>query len=113
MHKLFFLFLLLVSSLFTYGQKVQSFNESWEFAKDIDSVFIAQLLGKKSDVKWEQVSLPHTASAWAAARAARAFDSTNCLTSIVTPTAQDRGAARVPRAAPSVGGYGGHFWAPI
>src|SRR6266404_1177205 len=29
--------------------------------------------------------VPHTASAWAAARAARAFDSTSCLTSIPAP----------------------------
>jgi hypothetical protein len=30
--------------------------------------------------------VPATASAWAAARAARAFDSTSCLTSIQSPS---------------------------
>ncbi len=48
--------------LFIYGQTIQSFNDSWEFVKDIDSVFINQLLGKKNEIKWEKISLPHTAN---------------------------------------------------
>ncbi len=56
-----FLFLLTFSfPLFIYGQSVQSFNDSWEFVKGIDTVFSAKLLENKSDITWEKISLPHT-----------------------------------------------------
>jgi beta-galactosidase len=54
--------LILLFPVFAYGQNVKSFNDSWEFVKEVDSVFIAHLLGKQSDVKWERVTLPHTAN---------------------------------------------------
>src|SRR5215831_7037501 len=62
MRKQFLLTLILFFSFYTYGQKVQSFNDSWEFVKGIDSVFTDQLLIKNSDTKWQNISLPHTAN---------------------------------------------------
>jgi len=58
-----FLFLLIFSfpSLLR-GQTIQSFNDSWEFVKRIDTVFTNQLLERNSNVKWERISLPHTAN---------------------------------------------------
>jgi len=61
MFKKVLLFLICTWPFCVDAQK-QSFNDSWEFVKEIDSVFISQLLGKKSEVKWEKVSLPHTAN---------------------------------------------------
>src|SRR5437764_12021514 len=47
----------------------------------------AALFSSSACAMWASASsftrVPHTASAWAAARAARAFDSTSCLTSMV------------------------------
>lgn len=59
-----FLFILaFVSVLFNvYSQKKQSFNNTWEFVKDIDTVFSNNLLTKNSQVKWEKILLPHTAN---------------------------------------------------
>jgi len=62
MRKQFLLATILFFSFYTYGQKIQSFNDSWEFVKEIDSVFIDQLLGNKIDVHWKKISLPHTAN---------------------------------------------------
>jgi len=62
MLKQFLLPWVFVVPLFCSGQRVQSFNDSWEFVKGLDSVFTAQLSDKKSDVQWEEVSLPHTAN---------------------------------------------------
>ncbi|HYO23105.1 MAG TPA: glycoside hydrolase family 2 TIM barrel-domain containing protein, partial [Flavisolibacter sp.] len=45
-----------------HAQQRQLFNNGWEFVKDIDSVFSDKLLKKKAAVKWDKVSLPHTAS---------------------------------------------------
>jgi beta-galactosidase len=44
------------------AQQKQSFNSNWEFVKGIDTVFSDKLLTKNSDVKWEKISLPHTAN---------------------------------------------------
>ena len=57
-----FLVLILFLPFFTYGQKMQFFNDSWEFVKEIDSVFTDRLLMRQSDIKWDKVSLPHTAN---------------------------------------------------
>ena len=62
MLKQFLFLLILLFPPFTYGQKIQSFNDSWEFVKGIDSVFKAQLLEKENNIKWEKISLPHTAN---------------------------------------------------
>lgn len=52
-----------VSVLFTvYAQQKQPFNSGWEFSKDRDTVFANNLLAKNSGIKWEKISLPHTAS---------------------------------------------------
>ncbi|WP_439882556.1 glycoside hydrolase family 2 protein [Pontibacter sp. MBLB2868] len=42
---------------------VRSFNDGWEFARDIDTTIAVERLSAKNEreVKWEQVSLPHTA----------------------------------------------------
>ncbi|HEV8513099.1 MAG TPA: glycoside hydrolase family 2 TIM barrel-domain containing protein [Cyclobacteriaceae bacterium] len=45
-----------------HGQRIQSFNDSWEFVKGIDTVFTTQLLEKNGNTKWEKISLPHTAN---------------------------------------------------
>ncbi len=62
MLKQFLLLWVFVVPFFCSGQRVQSFNDSWEFVKGLDSVFTARLSDKKSDVQWEEVSLPHTAN---------------------------------------------------
>jgi beta-galactosidase len=54
--------LILFVPVFSFGQGVQSFNEGWEFVKEIDSVFVGQLIGKSIEVQWENISLPHTAN---------------------------------------------------
>ncbi|MEI9945349.1 MAG: glycoside hydrolase family 2 TIM barrel-domain containing protein [Chitinophagaceae bacterium] len=62
MLKRFFIIQAFVSVFITgYAQK-QSFNQSWEFVKDIDTVFSQNLLAKNNIIKWERISLPHTAS---------------------------------------------------
>ncbi len=44
------------------GQQKQLFNSNWEFVKNIDTVFSNDMLIKNSQVKWEKISLPHTAN---------------------------------------------------
>jgi beta-galactosidase len=39
-----------------------SFNQEWEFVKGIDSTYHENLVSRKSDAKWERISLPHTAN---------------------------------------------------
>jgi hypothetical protein len=53
MRKQFLLALILFFSFCTYAQKIQSFNNSWEFVKDVDSVFTDQLLAKGGSLKWD------------------------------------------------------------
>lgn len=45
-----------------YAQSKQSFNSDWEFVKGTDSVYSSRLLEKTKDIKWEKISLPHTAN---------------------------------------------------
>ena len=44
------------------AQQKRMFNYDWEFVKDIDTVFSNSLTAKNSGIKWEKISLPHTAS---------------------------------------------------
>jgi beta-galactosidase len=44
------------------AQQKQLFNNNWEFIKGIDTVFSDKLLVKNSQLKWEKISLPHTAN---------------------------------------------------
>jgi beta-galactosidase len=41
---------------------ITSFNADWQFVRDIDTVNAAQTLsaGQKDNIKWENISLPHT-----------------------------------------------------
>ncbi|MEO6329709.1 MAG: glycoside hydrolase family 2 TIM barrel-domain containing protein [Ginsengibacter sp.] len=52
------------TSLIFYMQAQQKklFNYDWEFVKDIDTVFSNDLVVKNSRLKWEKISLPHTAN---------------------------------------------------
>ena len=58
------LFILILTLLLfnAYTQQKQLFNSNWEFVKGIDTVFSDDLLIKSSQVKWEKISLPHTAN---------------------------------------------------
>ena len=58
------LFILTLAPLWlnAYAQQKQLFNNNWEFVKGIDTVFSNDLLVKNSQVKWEKISLPHTAN---------------------------------------------------
>src|SRR5262245_61189880 len=62
MRRQFLLALFVLFPMVMCAQKVQKFNDAWQFVKDVDSVFVGQLLGKKAEVTWEDVSLPHTAN---------------------------------------------------
>jgi beta-galactosidase len=63
MLKRFLFILALVFLMFNvYSQQKQSFNNAWEFVKDIDTVFSNNLLVKNNGIKWEKISLPHTAN---------------------------------------------------
>ena len=44
------------------AQHTESFNSDWEFVKGTDTVFSDRLLLKDSTIKWEKISLPHTAN---------------------------------------------------
>ncbi len=44
------------------AQQKKLFNYDWEFVKDLDTVFSQRLLSKDSQVKWQNISLPHTAN---------------------------------------------------
>lgn len=63
MLKRFFLFsfTILLTALVN-AQRKQLFNSNWEFVKNIDTVFSGDLLIKNNNVKWEKISLPHTAN---------------------------------------------------
>ncbi len=57
--------LLLICIEFTIciqAQQKKLFNYDWEFVKDLDTVFSQRLLSKDSQVKWQNISLPHTAN---------------------------------------------------
>ena len=62
MKKLFLVLVSVVLVINSYTQYKQSFNSTWQFAKEMDSVFPEKLLSIDSDVSWERVSLPHTAN---------------------------------------------------
>jgi beta-galactosidase len=62
MRKLFFLILIFLFPFFAYSQRVQSFNDSWEFIKGIDSANTVKLASGSNEEKWEKISLPHTAN---------------------------------------------------
>lgn len=63
MLKRFFLFsfTILLTALANAQQK-PLFNSNREFVKNIDTVFSGDLLIKNNNVKWEKISLPHTAN---------------------------------------------------
>ncbi|MEO6452950.1 MAG: glycoside hydrolase family 2 TIM barrel-domain containing protein, partial [Ginsengibacter sp.] len=44
------------------AQHKNLFNHNWQFVKGIDTVYSDDLLLKNSEVKWEKISLPHTAN---------------------------------------------------
>src|SRR5882724_4965142 len=54
--------LIIIFPAFCLSQKVESFNDSWEFVKDVDSVLISKLPERDDGVRWEQVTLPHTSN---------------------------------------------------
>jgi beta-galactosidase len=58
------LFILILTPLLlnAYTQQKQLFNNDWEFVKGIDTAFSNDLLLKNGQVKWEKISLPHTAN---------------------------------------------------
>jgi beta-galactosidase len=45
-----------------HAQQKKLFNNDWEFVKGIDTVFSPSLAEKNSRVKWESISLPHSAN---------------------------------------------------
>src|SRR5580658_11160622 len=59
-------FLLILSfgsfSTNNHAQQKQLFNSEWQFVKGGDTVFSKDLLIKNSNIKWEKISLPHTAN---------------------------------------------------
>lgn len=60
-NRLLFIVAVMLSVCATAQQKKQ-FNYDWEFIKDTDSTFSADMLVKKGRFKWEKISLPHTAN---------------------------------------------------
>ena len=46
----------------TAAQQKKNFNSNWEFFKDKDTSFSINLSLKKSTIKWDKISLPHTAN---------------------------------------------------
>lgn len=44
-----------------FAQK-KSFNSDWEFVKNTDTSYSEDMLSKNGRIKWEKISLPHTAS---------------------------------------------------
>jgi beta-galactosidase len=54
--------LLLLALNVGHAQQKRSFNQGWEFVKDIDTVFSGKLLLKNTQIPWQTVSLPHTAN---------------------------------------------------
>ena len=48
--------------LSTAAQQKKNFNNNWEFFKDKDTSFSIDLSLKKSTIKWDKISLPHTAN---------------------------------------------------
>lgn len=57
-------FIAVFSFLFiqTDAQQKVLFNSNWEFVKGIDTGFSGNLLNKNGLIKWEKISLPHTAN---------------------------------------------------
>lgn len=45
-----------------FAQQKKTFNNNWDFFKDKDTVFLNNLLLENGEVKWQKVSLPHTAN---------------------------------------------------
>ncbi len=59
------LFLLVVIGLFAVKNsfaQMKLFNDGWEFSKDVDTVVTSGFFVKNSSLKWNTVSLPHTAN---------------------------------------------------
>lgn len=60
-------FLLVLSSCsvkqeeYTSINRIENFNNNWEFVKDIDSKIDSSFFSKSSALMWEDVSIPHTA----------------------------------------------------
>jgi beta-galactosidase len=48
--------------ILTRAQQKELFNKGWEFVKDADTVFSPSLLAKNGNIKWQDISLPHTAN---------------------------------------------------
>ena len=46
----------------TAAQQKKNFNKNWEFFKDKDTVFSLYLTFRNSPIKWDKISLPHTAN---------------------------------------------------
>lgn len=44
------------------AQQKKNFNKNWEFFKDKDTVFSFYLTLRNSPIKWDKISLPHTAN---------------------------------------------------
>ena len=57
--------LILICSVFViaiHAQQKKLFNNGWEFVKGIDTVFSKDLSLRNNPLKWQKISLPHTAN---------------------------------------------------
>ncbi|MHC2991868.1 beta-galactosidase [Pontibacter sp. HJ8] len=72
---------------------VQNFNADWEFVRDTDTLNFATRLLDKSDqqVRWEQVSLPHTARLEAIHKTEQQWQGTAFYRKFFTLPAADKG----------------------
>jgi beta-galactosidase len=52
----------LILTITTRAQQKQLFNNDWEFVKGTDSVFSVDMLSRTGAIKWERITLPHTAN---------------------------------------------------
>jgi beta-galactosidase len=60
--RIFFLFAFASALSTAHAQQKSLFNKDSEFVKDIDLLYSDKLLQKNNSIKWEKISLPHTAS---------------------------------------------------
>ena len=63
MRKSFYLFLICIPFVTTVrAQYKQPFNQDWEFVKGVGLDYSDTLLQKDGAIKWEKITLPHTAN---------------------------------------------------